>query len=150
MGLPTKFDAELRLRFLQLYSLCGQIQRSAQECGISPTTVRKLAKKDPDFAEAMAEALCDYKEAVERELVRRAVLGYDEPVYQKGEQVGTIRKHSDRLLELLIKKLDPSYKEKAEVDVNVTGGVLAIPATESKDDWAKRNAVEAEYEEEDK
>ena len=148
-NLPTKFDAELRHRFLAYYALTGQLQKSAQECGISPATVRSLQKKDPDFAAAMEEAKEDFKEAIERELIRRAVMGWDEPVYQKGELVGEVRKYDSNLLAMLIKKLDPTYKERHEVSVNVSPGVLAVPAAESKEDWEKRHAVDADFQEVD-
>lgn len=142
--LPTKFDAEARQRFLQFYALTGQLQKSAQEVGVAASTVRSLRKKDPDFDAAMTEAQEDFKEAVEREVLRRAVMGWDEPVYQKGELVGEVRKYDSNLLALLIKKLDPSYKEKHQVELNVSPGVLAVPATESADEWEKRNAIEEE------
>jgi len=146
-NLPTKFDAELRHRFLQVYALTGQIQKSAQTVGISPTTVRNLAKKDTEFADALAEAKADFAEAVEREVVRRAVMGWDEPVYQKGELVGEVRKHSDQLLMMLMKKLDPSYKEGFQVDVNIGGGLLAAPAKETAEEWEKRNSLDADFDE---
>ena len=147
MGLPTKFDADRRLAFLRALSLTGQLNKSATAVGVSPSTVRKLQKADPDFADAYQEALDEYREWVEREVVRRAVEGWDEPVFQKGEQVGEVRKHSDALLMMLMKKLDPAYKEKHQVDVNIGGGILAVPAAESVDEWERRHRVEdAEYE----
>jgi len=144
--LPVKFTADARHRFLMLMRLTGQLQKAAHDVGISPTTVRELVKKDADFAAALAEAKEDFKEAVEREVLRRAVMGWEEPVYQQGLLAGTVRKYDSNLLAMLIKKLDPSYKEKSTVDVNLTGGILAAPVVDTEDDWRKRNAVEAEFE----
>ena len=44
---------------------------------------------------------------LEDEARRRAVDGVDEPVFQQGKQVGTIRKHSDTLLIFLLKGIRP-------------------------------------------
>jgi len=144
-NLPIKFDADARHRFLQYYALTGQIQKSAREIGISPATVRRVAKQDPAFKEAMEEAKQDFVEAMEREVVRRAVMGVDEPVFQQGEQVGEVRKYSDALLMMLMKKLDPTYKEKHQIDVSLGGGILAVPAQEAEDEWEKRNSIDADY-----
>ena len=144
-NLPTKFDADMRHRFLQYYALTGQLVKSSREIGISPTTVRTLRKNDPAFDEAMQEAADEFRESIEREVLRRAVFGVDEPVFQGGEEVGTKRVYSDALLMMAMKKFDPSYKETHQVDVNVSPGVLAVPMTESEEDWEKRNAVEADY-----
>lgn len=41
----------------------------------------------------------------------------------------SIREHSDRLLELDIKRVDPSYRDKSTVDLNTSGGgVMLAPA----------------------
>lgn len=42
---------------------------------------------------------------------------------------------SDRLLELEVKRVDPSYRDKSTVDMNVSGGLLIVPgqATTEKD-----------------
>jgi hypothetical protein len=40
---------------------------------------------------------------LEAEARRRAVQGWDEPVFHQGRKVGTIRKYSDRMLEILLK-----------------------------------------------
>lgn len=82
------------------------------------------------------QALQDYRESLEAEVHRRAVDGWDEPVYQKGEMVGLIRRHSDRMLELLIKKNIPEYRDKVSVDASVKGGVMVVPATaQTMDEW---------------
>ena len=144
MGLPVQFDADLKSRFLALYGICGQLQRSAKEVGISPATVRNHLKVDPDFKAAFKEAYGDFQEAIEREAYRRALMGWEEPVFQQGLQVGTIRKFDSRLLELMLKRHNPEYKESFTVDHNVTGGIMVVPQLESKPEWEKRNAIDAE------
>ena len=146
-----RFDTQRKLRFLTLYRLTGQLQRSARESGISPHTVRAHVKSDTDFKLAMEEAYGDFKESLESEVMRRAVMGWEEPVYQQGILAGTVRKYDSRLMELLVKRHIPEYKERYEVQHNITGGLVAVPAgSQSVDDWAKANnveVVEAEIEE---
>jgi hypothetical protein len=56
---------------------------------------------------------------MEDEAMRRAVDGWDEPVYQKGEQVGVVRKYSDSLLALLLRGRRPDvYRDNAQVQVS--------------------------------
>ena len=146
----TRFDADRKGRFLQLYRLTGQLQRAAQEAGISSTTVREHQKHDVDFRTACDEAYGDFKEAIESEIMRRAIFGWEEPVYQQGVLAGTIRKYSERLLELLAKRHIPEYKEKHEVTHTGTVGILGIPLQiGTKEDWVKRHGqtAEAEFEE---
>lgn len=146
-NLPIKFTAESRQRFLAAFSLTGALQEAARAAGVSPMTVRSHLKNDPAFKDAYDEAYEDFKEALQNEALRRAIMGWDEPVYQKGEQVGTIRKYDTRLLELLLKRHIPEFKEKHQVDVNVAAGTLAVPTTDSEEEWEKRHAQEAEFEE---
>ena len=52
---------------------------------------------------------------MEHEIFRRAQEGWDEPVYggrYRQEVVGSVRRYSDRLLELRAKALMPEYRDK--------------------------------------
>jgi hypothetical protein len=142
------FDANRRNRFLALYRLTGQLQRSAQEAGISPKTVRQHIREDLDFADAVKESYDDYREALEGEAVRRAIMGWEEPVYQQGILAGTVRKYDSRLLELLLKRHIPEFKEKFEHNVNISPGILAVPEDpESKEVWEKQYDSETKIDE---
>lgn len=58
---------------------------------------------------------------LEQEAYRRAVEGVEEPVYQGGELVGTVRRYSDKLLEFLLRGRRPQvYRENAGPDAPVT------------------------------
>lgn len=141
------FDADRKARFLRNYRLTGQIQRSAQEAGISPSTVRQHIKEKPDFAEAVQEAYSDFKEAIESEIMRRAIMGWEEPVYQQGLLAGSVRKYDSRLLELLAKRHIPEYKEKFEHHHNIAPGILAVGKDpDSKQVWEEEHGV-ADFEE---
>ena len=136
-----RFDADRKARFLFSLRLTGQLQRSAQEAGISSRTVRQHMKDDPDFKDAYDEAYGDFKEAIETEIMRRAIMGWEEPVYQQGILAGTVRKYDSRLLELLAKRHIPAYKEKHSPTDGLPVGILVVPAQQEAIEWEKLHGV---------
>ena len=62
--------------------------------------------EDKKFAAEWMQALSEACDVLEEEARRRAVFGTMEPVYFKGEAVGTIRRFSDVLLIFLMKAAD--------------------------------------------
>ncbi len=93
---------------------------------------RDERQRDEGFGAEWAEALEVAKGAVESELHRRGVEGWDEPIFggkYKETIVGTVRKYSDRLLELRVKALLPHYRESHKVELDggleVKNGTLA-------------------------
>ena len=72
------------------------------------------------FAAQWDEALEEGTDLLEAEARRRAVTGIDEPVYHKGEVVGSIKKYSDTLLIFLLKAHNPQ-KFRDGVKVEHTG-----------------------------
>src|SRR5205807_601275 len=65
---------------------------------------------------------------IEAEIRRRAMEGWDEPVYQQGARVGTVRKYSDTLLIFYAKRRMPEYREKQALDVNNVGAAQDLQA----------------------
>jgi hypothetical protein len=116
-----------------------------------------------EFHEAWEAALQIGNDYLEQEAQRRAVEGYEEPVVHKGIQAFvrdaetgeleldangrpiplTIRRYSDRLLEVLLKARRPEkFRENMKIEAEISGGVLAIPQSDqanlSAEDWAAR------------
>ena len=67
-------------------------------------------------------------DVIRAEISRRAISGWSEPVFQKGEQAvdaegrpAVIRKYSDRMLELLSRRL-PELRSEKTVNVNLNDG----------------------------
>jgi hypothetical protein len=116
-------------KFLDNLRKCGLWYESAEACGLAYSTILRLRKQDDEFKEWCDEAMQSYRESLERECHRRAVEGWDEPVFSQrlGTQIGVIRKHDPRLLELMLKRHIPEYREKFEGEIKVTGGVLVAP-----------------------
>lgn len=58
----------------------------------------------------------------------------------------TIRKYDTQLLQMQLKAYDPRYQPNRQVDVNIRGGVLAVPMQMSAEEWADkyRGAEDAE------
>ena len=82
---------------------------------------KEARRKDPIFAQQWDDAVDEATARIEQELHRRAVEGWNEPVYQKGEMVGTITRYSDKLMELLAIGVRPDKYGRR--DVHVTGAV---------------------------
>ena len=103
------------------------------------------------FRELCEQAMDMFADSIEQETVRRAVNGYDEPVVYKGqimseidEETGyykpvTVKKYSDRLLEILLKGQRPKYAGDTQVQINAgeNGGVLVVPAGVDESSWGE-------------
>lgn len=68
---------------------------------------KKARKKDSAFDEAWDIAMQMARDHTEAELHRRAVEGYQQDVWYRGEKVGEETKYSDNLLLARMKALDP-------------------------------------------
>lgn len=78
-------------------------------------------RRDPAFAAAWNEAVDTARAEIEHEIYRRSQEGYDEPVFGgkfREQVVGTVRRYSDRLLELRARALLPTYRDAAALNVN--------------------------------
>ena len=142
-GREVKFTPVKKAEFLEMYSKTGLHNLSARACAVSPETVRRHLKDDPDFAKEYDEVKRDFVDTIESEAYRRAVEGVLEPVFQGKEHVGNKRVFSDRMLELLLKRHVPEYREKQTVDMNVKGGILIAPLSgEDAKEWERRHREE--------
>lgn len=150
----TKFDRERQAVFLECFSKTGRHEESALAAGVSYETMRVWRKTDPDFAASFQAADRRYREKLRREIERRGVEGWLEPVFSGGQQVmeavldeqgealrdeagnlrlrpAKVRKFSDRLLELLAKRQDPEFRERLDVTASTdpdAGGSKASSA----------------------
>lgn len=138
-------------KFLSKLEEAANVTESAKAAGIGRTAVYEWRKQDSDFAAAWDEAEQKAVDRLEREAIRRACEGIDEPVFYQGEQVATIRKYSDRLLEFLLKGNRPEkYKDRVENQMtgkdgkNLSGVVVVPAAIGSLDDWLDSNDNESE------
>ena len=117
---PTKVQRAKMNLFLQSYVLCGSISDATQAVVVrgvpmERSTPARWAREFPEFADKMAVAREEVNDQIEKEIYRRAVDGWDEPVYQGGAQVGTIHKYDSTLLIFMAKANMPEkYRDKYE------------------------------------
>jgi len=104
--------------FLAAYAEVGNVTRAAELAKV-PRSMHYEWMKDPEYAEAFAQAEQQACDRLEQEARRRALEGVEEPVFHRGEQCGVVRKYSDTLLIFLLKGAMPhKYKERVQNEVS--------------------------------
>ena len=119
-----RVTAARKAAFLDRLARTGNVTAAARDAGIGQSTVYKLRRKCPDFDRGWDEALEQALAALEIEARRRAVEGWDKPVYYRGQPVGTVRHYSDKLLELLLKAHRPEVYDRSKATKNPTAPAL--------------------------
>jgi hypothetical protein len=135
-----KFDEKAKGVFLDEYSKWGRIGEASAAAGVTTQTVRKAIEEDEDFAEAMLIAEEDYRDKLISHHQNLVFNGTQKENYDRnGNLVSRETIYPIRLIELELKKHDPGYRDKQEIAVNHTGGVLLAPAEmNSIEDWEQR------------
>ncbi len=135
-----KFGDREKEIFLIEYAKWGRMGESASAAGVSPQTVRKAIEDDEEFAEALYMQEEEYRDKLighHQDLVFNGTVkeSYD----RAGNLVSSETIYPIRLIELELKKHDKGYRDKQEIAINHSGGVLVAPAeTASIDDWETR------------
>lgn len=125
-GIPLSPERKAAfLAELARHGIANRAARAASPHSPSPTgclsTFADERQRDPAFAAAWEEAVETSRAEIEHEIYRRSTEGYDEPVFggkYREQIVGTVRKYSDRLLELRARALLPAYRDAASLNVN--------------------------------
>src|SRR3990172_3483324 len=103
--------------FLSSLARTGVVHTACQLAKVDRTTAYYHRNKHPEFAILWEEALEKACEVMEEEANRRAVAGYEEPLFYKGEQCGEIRKYSDLLLIFMLKANRPGkFRENVRLE----------------------------------
>lgn len=126
--------------FLDQYRKWGRMGESAAAAGVTTQTVRKAIQEDPDFAEALLLAEEEYRDKLIGHHQNLVFNGIEKTNYDRnGNVISTQIDYPIRLIELELKKHDSGYREKQEVAVSHSGGVLVAPASlGSVEDWEKK------------
>ena len=135
-------DEAGKARFLAEYRKWGRMGDAAAAVPCSTQVVRKEIHNDEDFAEAVLMAEDEYRDKLighHQDLVFNGTIkkSFD----RNGNLVSEETIYPIRLIELELKKHDHGYREKQELSVSHSGGVLVAPAEMgSIDDWEKKFA----------
>ncbi len=106
---------------LDLLSQGHTLAHVREVLGINRVTVFRWRQVDPSFAQAYSDAMEAGTDVIEQEARRRAVEGYDRPVFQGGKLVGFERVYSDQLAAMLLRGRRPEiYRETTSRNTSAT------------------------------
>lgn len=145
-----KFTRAAQDLFIQVLEDTCSPKQAAAAVGISRRLAFDYKQKDAEFRARWEKAIEVALDALLDEAYRRAAIGYEEPVIHGGqlstvtdEEAGkqrplTVRKHSDRLLEVLLKfRYGDQMADRLRVKVEESSGLdaaalLKMPSEDRK------------------
>ena len=132
MANRLKVTQEKKDKFLAALAQTGNVSLACRSIAIVNRTIYEHRAKDPAFREAWDDALEEFADRVEAEIVRRGLAGYEKPIVYQGKVTGTVTEKSDTLLIFLAKALRPE-KFRENYDMGkllsefVAGRVASVP-----------------------
>lgn len=133
-------DATLSALVEALQRNCGDMYDACRQVMVSPMFVAAWMKDDAEVRVKLQEAERVGTLQIESEAIRRAVRGYEKPVFYKGAEVGSETVYSDGLMSTILKgRLAERYDNRGEAGgITVNGGQAQInimPRANSYDEW---------------
>ena len=126
----ANFTENMKLTFLDALRETCNVSAAARQVGFNVSTVYYHRKEDIIFQQRWDEALREGIELLEFKAQERAFEGVLEPVFYKGDEVGSVRKYSDALTMFLLKAHAPErFRERSEVKQELSGGVALNDTT---------------------
>jgi hypothetical protein len=125
------FDETKKKLFLASLAEFPSVSAALRAANVSMGTAYRHREMDADFGKAWNLAIEIGYGILEDEAIRRAVLGVQEPIYQKGECVGYVTRYSDSLLAFLLKgrrrqiygEKPPEIMDDNTITIRVIGGL---------------------------
>jgi hypothetical protein len=140
-ALESALTPKKLLSFLRYVSKTGNPVQSSKLAKCRWASIQSLVRLVPEFADMFEVAKASFAEALHSEAVRRAVKGWDEPIIggrNRDQVVAHVKRYDSRLMEMLLKRHDPLFKDQNEATVKISGGVLVVPGVSSSpDDWER-------------
>jgi len=129
----ARVDHSRAIQVASAYATCGSIRAACEAAGVSPASHYRWLREVEGYEEAITLAREMLLGIAEGELFRRAVWGREVDVWYGGEVVGQKREWSDRLLERLLKALDPDrYSDRKQI-TGADGGPVEISFVDPRD-----------------
>lgn len=146
------FDDRKKILFLSIYSKTNRMGDSAEAAGVSQKTVREHMQKDPDFGEAVVAAEQAYRDHVVALIQDLAFNGTEKVHFNRnGDIVYKETIYPIKLIEMEAKRVEPGYRDKQDVNIGFTGGVLVAPSSlgsiEEWEDKFGQKTIDAEFSE---
>lgn len=135
-----KFDDKAKWAFIAEFAMHNRFMHACEAAGVSFRTVKAHIENDPEFAELVEEAKEFYKSRVLKHAQRLMLEGMSEPILGgkfKDEVVGEKIIYPIQLIAMEMKKVDPDYKDRQEIEHKGGGGVLVAPAGKSPEEWVR-------------
>ena len=126
--------------FLTALESSGNVTVAARLAGVSRTAAYKARRGEAEFAASWDEALEVALDGMEAEARRRAVEGWEEPVFYQGKVCGHIRKYSDALIMFLLKAYRPEFRDNYRVEHSGTADTVV--RVEYVNDWPDSTVVD--------
>lgn len=115
-------DTSWHARWLEAFELTANVTEACQATGIARKTAYNHREQFPEFKDAWLRAEAVAADKLEREAWRRAVEGWEEPVFGSlgnnsgSGEVGRIRKYDSTMLIFLLKGHKPEkFRERQEI-----------------------------------
>lgn len=126
MANRAKFTTRARARFIEILRATANVTKAAAAVNVSRRTVYDHYEADKEFATEWDDAVEEGTDALEAEARRRAIDGWDEPVFWQGMACGVVRKYSDRLLEAMLRANRAKYRASTVEVSGPSGGPIHV------------------------
>jgi hypothetical protein len=113
IGRHDGWTPERKALFLEHLAANGNVSVAAARVGMGREAAYRLRRRESLFARGWDVALLQAREVVAETIGDRAMDGIEEPVFYRGEQVGTRRKYDTRLLLARMARLDRLAEQQA-------------------------------------
>lgn len=110
----------------------GNVSRAAEQIGMARRYLYSLRETHPELKAVWDDSVETFLDVCDSECTKRAVLGWDEPVYQGGQKVGDIHKASDRLLEFILERR--RYPKRHEISGRGGGPIPTVDLSKLSDE----------------
>lgn len=107
-------------KFFEALESTGRYSAAARAVGWSQLELSRYRKQNPDFQVLCDLALEGYADVFIQEAQRRAVKGTKKPIVggrERDKIVAHEMQYSDRLMELFLKRGDPTFNEKSKLEI---------------------------------